>query len=390
LWFGGGIVSGRILNLIASNTVVATLLVSGVVFCVPDTAGADNCLTAPNSSAPQGSHWYYRTERANQRKCWYFRAPGEPAQQATAHAPSEAAPAAQSHGMLTTNSSAGAPMSISPGDIAPTSPHAKMRAVEPKPVPAVGTTTDKLVQGSAQEGSTATSDEPAPSLPVAWPEPQPAVGTIQTQESIAVPTDAHADSARVKADTLASNNAEGTAESGEPSTNVGMAGSLSATPQMFLIIALGLAVVGILSRIVMTIAAARRARVVFNHSESDRVDNQGQDEWRDDQDEYGSVDGREEDYPPVSTARDYGPPRPFQTDGGWPDSARDLNEVSKRDDTLAQLRQELDRLLQSEGAGQPLPSRDDGQNTNARSFGADLRIDGQAHGEALRKALGLV
>jgi hypothetical protein len=52
------------------------------------------------------------------------------------------------------------------------------------------------------------------------------------------------------------------------------------------------------------------------------------------------------------------------TDGGWPDSARDLNEVSKRDDTLTQLRQELDRLLQSEGAGQPLPSRDDGQNTN--------------------------
>jgi hypothetical protein len=205
-----------------------------------------------------------------------------------------------------------------------------------------------------------------------------------------VPTDARADSAGSKADTLASNDAESTARSGEPTKNVGMAGSLSATPQMFLIIALGLAVVGILSRIVMTIAAARRARVVFNHPESDRVDNQGQDEWRDDQDEYGSVDGREEDYPPVSTARDYGPPRPFQTDGGWPDSARDLNEVSKRDDTLAQLRQELDRLLQSEGAGQPLPSRDDGQNTNARSFGADLRIDGQAHGEALRKALGLV
>ena len=165
-----------------------------------------------------------------------------------------------------------------------------------------------------------------------------------------------------------------------------MAGSLRATPQMFLIIALGLAVVGILSRIVMRIAAARRARVVFNHPESDRVDNQGQDEWRDDQDEYGSVDGREEDYPPVSTARDYGPPRLFQTDSGCPDSARDLNEVSKRDDTLAQLRRELDRLVQSERAGEPLPSRDDEQNTNARFFGAG----GQTQGEVLRKALGLV
>ena len=79
-----------------------------------------------------------------------------------------------------------------------------------------------------------------------------------------MPTDAR-DSAGAKADTLAANDAESTARSGEPTTNVGMAGSLRATLQMFLIIALGLVVVGILSRIVMTIAAARRARVVFNH-----------------------------------------------------------------------------------------------------------------------------
>ena len=31
---------------------------------------ADNCLTAPNSPAPQGSHWYYRIERPSLRKCW--------------------------------------------------------------------------------------------------------------------------------------------------------------------------------------------------------------------------------------------------------------------------------------------------------------------------------
>jgi hypothetical protein len=31
---------------------------------------ADTCLTAPNSPAPQGSHWYYRLERPSLRKCW--------------------------------------------------------------------------------------------------------------------------------------------------------------------------------------------------------------------------------------------------------------------------------------------------------------------------------
>jgi hypothetical protein len=69
---------------------------------------------------------------------------------------------------------------------------------------------------------------------------------------------------------------------------------------------------------------------------------------------------------------------------------RDKNEVNKRDDTFAQLRQEyFDRLLQSEGERRPLPSRDTGQNTYAGSFGASTRI-GQAQGEALRKALGLI
>jgi hypothetical protein len=34
---------------------------------------SDNCLPAPTEQAPAGSHWYYRTDRANQRECWYIR-----------------------------------------------------------------------------------------------------------------------------------------------------------------------------------------------------------------------------------------------------------------------------------------------------------------------------
>ena len=63
----------------------ATLLTSGAVVAAPaNTTPADNCLAAPNTAAPPGHHWYYRTDRATQRKCWYVRAPGQPAQQATA------------------------------------------------------------------------------------------------------------------------------------------------------------------------------------------------------------------------------------------------------------------------------------------------------------------
>ncbi len=36
-------------------------------------AHADECLTAPGPSASPNTHWYYRTDRAQQRKCWYQR-----------------------------------------------------------------------------------------------------------------------------------------------------------------------------------------------------------------------------------------------------------------------------------------------------------------------------
>jgi hypothetical protein len=32
----------------------------------------DECKTKPDSSAPAGSHWYYRVNRAEQRHCWYL------------------------------------------------------------------------------------------------------------------------------------------------------------------------------------------------------------------------------------------------------------------------------------------------------------------------------
>jgi hypothetical protein len=33
---------------------------------------SEDCVTAPNRQAPQGSHWYYRLDRTNHRKCWYL------------------------------------------------------------------------------------------------------------------------------------------------------------------------------------------------------------------------------------------------------------------------------------------------------------------------------
>jgi len=33
-------------------------------------AAADDCAAKPNGVPPQGFHWYYQTDRVNNRKCW--------------------------------------------------------------------------------------------------------------------------------------------------------------------------------------------------------------------------------------------------------------------------------------------------------------------------------
>jgi hypothetical protein len=85
------IMSARIRRPIGSIAFVSALLASGLGVSVPaNTARAVDCLTAPDSSAPQNSHWYYRIDRAQQRKCWYLRAADQPSQQGAVQSTREA------------------------------------------------------------------------------------------------------------------------------------------------------------------------------------------------------------------------------------------------------------------------------------------------------------
>jgi hypothetical protein len=59
----------------AALLVGGNLLVTG--FAVSPALAADECLSKPNAAPGQGQHWYYRLDRANQRKCWYLGATGQ-------------------------------------------------------------------------------------------------------------------------------------------------------------------------------------------------------------------------------------------------------------------------------------------------------------------------
>ena len=363
--------AGQFPRPIGSVAHVVALLVSGLSIGVPvDPASADDCLKAPNSAAPQGSHWYYRLDRANQRKCWYLRAPGQPAQQAAAPAtsaaptPSNSTPARS--GPMAAAKSATAPTSITPGGSAPPSPHIKILAVTPKPAPVVGGTTDELVRQGPPKGNAApafpevpapqasTSSQtsaqaagPVPAASAPWPDPRPAFATINAQEPVAVQTDAHADSVQPPARAHASDGEKGTPRGGEPANNAGL------PVIIFPMLALGLVAAGALSRVGMNIVAARRARPIVHHPESDWDDDQRQHELRDHHEEYGSAELRE--YPSLTSAvRDYGPRIPFRADDEkannarghgdagqiladdeWPDNAADMARPARSQPTTS-------------------------------------------------------
>jgi hypothetical protein len=64
---------------IGTITFASALLISGFAVGVPaNNAFAVHCLTAPNSPAPPNGHWYYRTDRTQDRKCWYLQTDNGP------------------------------------------------------------------------------------------------------------------------------------------------------------------------------------------------------------------------------------------------------------------------------------------------------------------------
>jgi hypothetical protein len=52
---------------------IALLAVAAIfIVTVQGARAADDCLEKPNAPSPQGSHWYYRTDRTTNRQCWYL------------------------------------------------------------------------------------------------------------------------------------------------------------------------------------------------------------------------------------------------------------------------------------------------------------------------------
>ena len=285
----------RIPRPIGVIALVSTLFLAGASVSMPvDVARADDCLAAPNSPAPQGSHWYYRMDWAKQRKCWYLRAPGQPSQQAAAQVEPEAAPSALVPAPSIATPVAAAPVgaanSATPGDGAPSSPRVKMLSVKRQPAPTIRATTNEPLRRNAPEESAAPSVSPtvapqedaaqtgvrtpasAPAAATVWPDPPLAIAAPAARNSIAVSDDAGDGSFRRRADALISPDSQNIRQHAA-AAGAALRQSPPATPaEMLLPVALGLAAAALLSRLIMKLAAARREPIVTYYAESDWID----------------------------------------------------------------------------------------------------------------------
>src|SRR5580704_10200536 len=114
----------------SSAPIILAIVVAATATASRAARAGDDCLAAPNAGAPQGSHWYYRLDRAAHRKCWYVGAQGAKVRRAAAArtpvAPPSTetaavdvpAPAAAPEGIPATPASPRAPAAVAPADAA--------------------------------------------------------------------------------------------------------------------------------------------------------------------------------------------------------------------------------------------------------------------------------
>jgi hypothetical protein len=85
----------------AKRTILALIVaILGAAVAVPArsscaAAAADDCLSEPNGAPPQGSHWYFRTDRSASRRCWYLRPHREKNKEMTEVAPPKPRPSSR-------------------------------------------------------------------------------------------------------------------------------------------------------------------------------------------------------------------------------------------------------------------------------------------------------
>ena len=218
----------------------------------------ENCLSAPNTQPPQGSHWYYRTDPVKRSKCWYLRTEGQAIQKQAVQEqlgpeplelrPVQAAPAASGDrpttGQHPTSYSGKPPTSTAERQVAWPDPPAPARADKVAwPDPPAPASADKV----------AWPDPPSPArgvTPEAVAESAPEEKAKQTQE---VPATAANSNKNARNDAGVDRQVAAPTETADPQSEMPVG--------MLLALAIGLLITGIIVRRIVRMTFARQRTV---------------------------------------------------------------------------------------------------------------------------------
>ncbi len=208
---------------------------------------------------------------------------------------------------------------------------------------------------------------------------RPAAALAETRKSDSVSNDAHEYSVRPTVHAQAPDYAERTARGGASTSNTaGMADLTAPWWEIFLIIALGLVVAGGFYRVAVKIAAVRRSRGIIDNHQFDRADDHPTVHWMEDRAQHHPKEDRQQHESPegrqqhgfageseefvddllrslIRPSSDHSAGQAFRAaNDEWQndaDDARGSHQTDQsREDTLMQLRREVDQLLSAKRA----------------------------------------
>lgn len=113
------------------------ILTAGVIAQPTHSAPAgDECITKPNSPAPQGQHWYFRIDHQANRQCWRLGPEGLPVQKSAVQTPKQIAqPAARPEAQSRTQRPATTGMASASADTVPVANIETIAPAAPSPWP---------------------------------------------------------------------------------------------------------------------------------------------------------------------------------------------------------------------------------------------------------------
>lgn len=166
----GSIIAGAPLAAVSQNAPSAPSTASTATASTAN--AASDCLASPKGVAPQGQHWFYRTERATKRQCWYLRAEGAKEGAKEGANATQSAPAAAD----APNAAPAGPQSVQNARAEYIAPQSSAAASMPAPAAA----------STQQAPGTSDANAAQPAVSTRWPDAAPASPAPQPSPATAV------------------------------------------------------------------------------------------------------------------------------------------------------------------------------------------------------------